>query len=170
MRRNRLGKFNKAIEVTVVKQLRLVTDEQGARASAQNAGPSERVFAHWVFMMGKNPLRTRLDMQRRAVLAKALALYDEATLTLAIDGCAGSAWHAGENDRGRPFNDIELILRDARHIEDFAERGELLRREMGLQRAAEARVQTPVDAVSDVEAAAAREALRAFAMHKSGRA
>lgn len=153
------------------KQLRLVTDAQNAHANAANAGPSERVFAHWVFMMGKNPLRTRLDMQRRGVLAKALAMYDEPTLLLAIDGCAGSAWHAGENDRGRPFNDIELILRDARHIEDFAERGEQLRRELGLQRAADERaVQTSADPVSDAEASALREALRALAMRKSGRA
>lgn len=152
------------------KQLRLVTDAQGATPSASNAGPIERVFAHWVFMLHKNPLRTRLDVARRKVLAKALALYDEETLLLAVEGCAGDPWSAGDNDRGRPFQDIELILRDAQHIEKFAELGEQLRRELGLQRAADARaVQTPVDAVSDVEAAAAREALRAFAMRKSGR-
>lgn len=152
-------------------QLRLVTNEQG-RPSARNAGPSERVFAHWVWMMGKNPLRARLDITRRGVLAKALALYDEETLMLAIDGCAGSAWHAGENDRGRPFNDIELILRNAQHVERFVEMGEQLRREIGLQQAAEARASAAPaadDPVSAVEAEAARQALRAFAMRKSGR-
>lgn len=41
-------------------------------------GPVERIFEHWVFMMGKKPQRCALGPSRRKVVAAALALYDEA--------------------------------------------------------------------------------------------
>lgn len=153
----------------MTRQLRLVVDEQNGGA-AQNAGPAERVFAHWVWMMAKSARRTALGPTRRKVLATALALYDEDTLRLAIDGCAGSAWHAGDNERGVVFNDLTLILRDEAHIERFAEMGELLHRKVAAQAQADARAAVPRDAVSDVEAQAQRKAVRALAMQLAGRA
>ena len=40
---------------------------------------------------------------------------------LAIDGCAASEWHNGANPRGKTYNEITLILRDAEHIEQFVD-------------------------------------------------
>jgi hypothetical protein len=98
------------------------------RVSLPNASaPVERVFEHWVFMLGKNPKRCALGPDRRKVISRALGLYDEDTLLLAIEGCAASAWHRGENDRGGEYTDITLILRDEAHIERFADEGEALR-------------------------------------------
>lgn len=87
--------------------------------------PTARIFAHWVFMLGKR--RAALGPGRRKAIERMLALYDEETLQLAIEGCAASAWHAGQNDRGRAFDDLELILRDEAHVERFAAEGEALR-------------------------------------------
>ncbi|NEX23921.1 hypothetical protein G3480_27360, partial [Thiorhodococcus mannitoliphagus] len=45
--------------------------------------------------------------------------YTPAQLQRAIDGCRASAWHQGRNDRGRAFDDIALICRDAARVEQF---------------------------------------------------
>lgn len=102
--------------------LQATSADTGAAAS-----PAQRLFAHWVWMMGKNPTRCAIGPKRARVLDDALKLYDEETLMLAIEGCAASPWHAGRNDRNREYNDIELILRDEAHIERFAAEGEALR-------------------------------------------
>jgi len=112
-------------------QLKLVANETTRESSADRASTAEtaaeRVFWHWVWMLGKAPGRVVLGPSRRRVIERALDMgYGEDTLKLAVDGCAGSRWHAGENDRGTPFDDLELILRDERHIEAFSERGERL--------------------------------------------
>ena len=39
----------------------------------------------------------------------------------AILGCSRSVWHMGQNDRHRKFNGLDLILRDAEHIDMFVE-------------------------------------------------
>lgn len=141
--------------------------EVEAEHSAQT--PCERVFGHWVFMLGKNAARTALGPARRKVIERALGLYDEGTLLLAIDGCAASAWHAGENDRGRTFDDIELILRDEAHVERFAADGEALRERV--RRRAETAVKVvPIEAAADPAVIAAqRAALREAAARLAGR-
>jgi hypothetical protein len=100
-------------------------DAPAHAAEQAERSPTERIFAHWVFMLGKR--RAALGPGRRKAIERMLALYDEETLQLAIEGCAASAWHAGQNDRGRAFDDLELILRDEAHVERFAADGEALR-------------------------------------------
>lgn len=141
------------------------TADAGDESRRGPATPIERVFAHWVYMLGRHPGRVALGPKRRAVIERALGLYDEETLLLAVDGCAASRWHAGENDRGRAFNDLELILRDEAHVERFAEDGERLRQRAERElrrREAEARALASGEVVElDVAgAAAAREKLR----------
>jgi hypothetical protein len=52
-----------------------------------------------------------------------LARFDEgrtkADLILAVRGCALSPHNMGANDRGRKFDDLELICRDDAHVEAF---------------------------------------------------
>lgn len=83
-----------------------------------------RVFEHWVDMLDKNPKRCALGPTRRKVIARALELYDEEVVLLAIEGCATDPWHLGDNDHGTEYTDLEMILRDEAHIERFAQRGE----------------------------------------------
>lgn len=151
-------------------------------AAPEAVSPEERVFAHWVWMMGKAPRRTVLGPERRKVLRRALELYDVETLMLAIEGCAGSAWHAGDNDRGTAYNDLELILRNERNVERFADMGEQLRakamRQAQREREREMQAQAQVSAqpVPELGAEAAgedaakwRERLRALAASMAGR-
>lgn len=127
-------------------------------APAADRTPVERIFDHWVYMLGKNSARTALGPARRRVIERALALYDEDTLLLAVEGCAASAWHAGQNDRGRPFNDIELILRDEQHVERFAADGEALRERAEREVQRQATEQRAAERVVEIDPAAGRAA------------
>lgn len=149
----------------------------GAQCEAPAASRGEstavqRVFEHWVFMLGKAASRTALGPQRKRAIERALDLYDEAVLMLAVEGCAASPWHAGENDRGRAYDDLSLILRDEEHVERFADLGQRLRDRLR-DRDAAARAAN-VQAIApepDAEAVAAqRERLRQAAARVSGRA
>lgn len=153
-------------------QLRLVADDEGPN---NDSGAEQRVFAHWVFMLGKNPRRTALGPDRRRLIRKWLALYEEDTLLLAVEGCAASAFHAGDNDRQTVYNDLELILRNHANIERFAEAGERLRqlleraRAQRAEQAADAGREAAQPAPSEQEAVAWREQLRTFADRAAGR-
>lgn len=80
------------------------------------------VFDHWVTIhrtprKGPEPV---LSAKRRAKITKALSDYGLETCLQAISGCAMSDWHMGDNPTRKRYDDIELILRDAPHIERFA--------------------------------------------------
>lgn len=78
----------------------------------------DAVFFHWRQVLG-HP-NAQLDEKRRKVVRQRLEDgYTVERLCAAIDGCARSAWHMGENDRSRRFDDLELICRDSRHVDDF---------------------------------------------------
>lgn len=100
----------------------------------RDAGPVERVFDHWR-SEHKHP-KAQLDAKRRRVIEAALKAHDEATLCQAISGYRNSPHHMGENDQRTVYDDIELFLRDAKHIEAglrFA-RGPPPRKETAMER------------------------------------
>ena len=146
----------------------VVAEEEGARCET----PAQRVFEHWVAMFGKRRGLVAFGPKRRRLVESALALYPEATLLLAIDGCAASAWHAGDNDRGKAFNDLELILRDEAHIERFAEDGEALhQRALRELRRERERAAAPAPEPEDPAAVAEQRArVQALARQLRGRA
>jgi hypothetical protein len=81
------------------------------------------VFNHWKTIMGHQ--RARMDLKRAQVIRDRLRDgYVVEDLCLAIDGCAASAFHMGENDRRQVYDSITLILRDADHVDKFLEAGE----------------------------------------------
>ena len=152
-------------------QLRLVVDD----APADDRAPEQRVFDHWVAIMGKNPRRAVLDPKRRKLIRKALELYDEDALLLAIEGCACSAFHMGENDRETVYNDIELILRSARNVEHFADVADAARLRERAQALVERKRQADPEAEAVEPALTAEQqrervaAIRALAARISGR-
>ena len=77
------------------------------------------VFDHWVAVMGKNPKRTELDDNRKRLITKALKNYSVADLKQAIDGCAASPFHMGQNRDKKKYNGLELIIRNSEKIEGF---------------------------------------------------
>jgi len=77
------------------------------------------VFNAWVKATEKHPTRTRLDDKRRRVITRALAAHPVEDVLDAVVGWRHEPFYCGENDRGRPFNDLGLLLRDAEHVERF---------------------------------------------------
>lgn len=60
-----------------------------------------------------------LTTKRKRLILQALRDYPLDDVLDAVRGWEASPFHRGENDRGHPFNDLELLLRDAEHIEKF---------------------------------------------------
>lgn len=79
---------------------------------------SEQVFRHWQLIM-QHP-KAKFDKKRNAKIKQALKLgYTVSELKQAIDGCAKTPFYMGKNDSGQRHDHIELIFRDATHIERF---------------------------------------------------
>ena len=99
-------------------QLRLVQDPPPAHGTTQD--PVRQVFEHWVFMFGYMPARTKLDADRKRVIAAALALYDwdVETILLAVEGMA--AVPLGDKPQGMQdaMRNIEWFLARSSRIED----------------------------------------------------
>ena len=89
-----------------------------APASASAGGVVVELFRHWQ-RVHKHPT-AKLDAKRRKAIERAVKSHGADVVRAAIDGCAKSAFHQGENDRGQVYDDLTLILRDASKIEGFA--------------------------------------------------
>jgi len=77
------------------------------------------VFAYWAKRM--NHTRSKLDDKRKKLINNSLKLgYEQKDLMAAIDGCAKSSYHMGTDGRNTTvYDSLELILRDAEHIDKF---------------------------------------------------
>lgn len=75
------------------------------------------IFALWSTLYSP---RAVLDDKRVTLIRKALGTHGEQQVREAILGCQYSDFHMGRNDRAKKYTSIELILRDAKHIEQFA--------------------------------------------------
>lgn len=61
-----------------------------------------------------------LDPKRERLIRNAINTHGPETVEAAIRGVGCSDWHMGRNPQRKKYTDLELILRDARHIEMFA--------------------------------------------------
>lgn len=81
------------------------------------SGAVEEVFAAFQEATGKT--RAKLTDDRRGRIVRWLRVYSAEDLCDAVRGWRWSPHHCGHNDRGTVYNDLELLLRDAKHIEQF---------------------------------------------------
>ena len=90
------------------------------RSGRANSSIAYSVFQYWASVMGKE--NAVFDAKREQLInARLAAGYTPETLCEAINGCAASEWHQGKNKEGKMFNNLELILRDSAHVEQFVE-------------------------------------------------
>lgn len=75
------------------------------------------VFEFWKTTM-KHP-KAALDDKRKKLIAARLKDYSVEDLKAAITGCTISPHHMGKNEHGTVYDSIELILRDAGHVDKF---------------------------------------------------
>lgn len=92
-----------------------IKDQGPSVPQERDAGAVERVFDHWR-SEHKHP-KAVLEHKRRKLIRTALESYDEQTLCTAISGYRHSPHHMGQNERGTVYDDIEVMLRDGKHIE-----------------------------------------------------
>lgn len=78
------------------------------------------VFDLWVALYRNARRPPVLDPKREKLIRKALETHGPDTVEAAVRGVACSEWHMGRNPQGKKYTDIELILRDAKHVEMFA--------------------------------------------------
>lgn len=87
--------------------------------SDSRSAQAQRVFEHWRTVMAKDG-KTKFDGKRKSnVLARLKAGYSAEDLMLAVDGCHRTPFNMGRNDSNKPFNDLELICRDSKHVDEF---------------------------------------------------
>lgn len=80
------------------------------------------LFQYWVAATDRNKSQTKLTPKRRTcITARLRDGYTVTDLKLAIDGCAASRFHQGENDGGTTYTDLTLIFRSGEHVEKFRE-------------------------------------------------
>lgn len=96
-------------------------EENICEAKASPCGAStatQLIFSYWQNVM--NHPQAKLDKRRESKITQALKLgYSDEQLKQAINGCAKTPFNMGNNDRYQRYDDIELILRDATHIDRF---------------------------------------------------
>lgn len=116
---------------------KIVLDRKGSgldrRGSERTGSPSVAASGDDVAAVWTAYLHTRhqvlgprstpqLTKDRRALIARRLKEWPLADLLDAVQGWQHFPHNRGENERGTPFCDIELLLRDAAHIERFRDR------------------------------------------------
>lgn len=80
--------------------------------------PVEQVFEAWKVGAEKTG-RTVLDAERTRLITAALRNYPLEDVMDAVVGWKHSAFHRGENDERKVHNDLGLLLRNAKKIEQF---------------------------------------------------
>ena len=87
-----------------------VADPEEAKAEH----PINVVFRHW---KGLYSPKAVLDPKRRRVIRAALKNYSVEQLQTCITGYGNSPHHRGQNPTGTKYLELQLMLRDAAHVE-----------------------------------------------------
>lgn len=95
-----------------------ISPSRRGRAGDVSPSGADEVFGHWQRVLGKP--RAKLSPERRRAIDARLrdgTTVDE--LKRAIDGCAKSPFHLGQNDQGKRHDDLTLICRNRSKVEQF---------------------------------------------------
>jgi hypothetical protein len=90
-------------------------DQDHLCPAERDDGVVERVFDHWR-VTHRHP-KASLDDKRRRLIRARLKDYAEADLCLCITGYLNSPHHMGQNDRSTVYDDLEIFLRDSKHVD-----------------------------------------------------
>lgn len=96
---------------------------KGGTLTQQRRATSEEikaVFNEWVLVTDRDPASTQFDAVREGRIRRAIDTYGFDFALAAVRGWRWSDYHSGENPSHKKYNDLELLLRDSKHIEMFA--------------------------------------------------
>jgi len=89
-----------------------------SRVNQSVSNEAQEIFNYWQKTM--NHPRAKLDNKRKCKIMQARKLgYLVDDLKKAIEGCSKIPFNMGQNERNQRYDDLELILRDASHIDRF---------------------------------------------------
>lgn len=77
------------------------------------------VFGYWKERLKKGDTCQCTPKREKAVRGRLAEGYTVDQLKRAVDGCLATPHNMGQNDRGTPFNDLELICRDQSNVDRF---------------------------------------------------
>lgn len=77
----------------------------------------QEIFQYWQTKL--NHPEAKLDNKRKQVIKRAMKNYSMEAVKQAIDGCSLSPFNMGENDSKKKYDNLDLIFRDADHVEQF---------------------------------------------------
>lgn len=92
-------------------------DQEKKETAKRNRETENEVFLSYKQALGKR--NSILDDRRRKLIGKALENFKPEDLARAFKGCAATPFNMGQNDNGKRYDSLGLILRDADHIERF---------------------------------------------------
>jgi hypothetical protein len=128
-----------------------------------------RIFDHYVYMLGRNPRRCKLDPTRKSAILAALTVYDEDTLMLTMEGIAADPLDGKPESMRAAMRELEWLLARGARIERWADKGEALRQELDRADAQQQhQIDTPSPPSDPAAAAASRERLRTHAAAMRG--
>lgn len=90
---------------------------EGEVVGEEAGGDIRRVFEAWAEATERS--KARLTDERRKRIRRALTDYPLEDVIDAVRGVALSPFHCGQNERHTRYDDIDVILRDAKHVEQF---------------------------------------------------
>lgn len=97
-------------------QLELVGEETRGTKSAATRGLIDRVVEAY---RRHHPQARPGERERKLIRARLAEGYSVEQLARAIDGNNASPWHRGENDKGRPYQALELVMRNSDKVAQF---------------------------------------------------
>lgn len=78
------------------------------------------IFHYWCDVMRKNRMTSKMTPKRmKAIKDRLKQGYAVDDIKLAVYNCSQDPWSMGNNDRQKPFNDIELICRSGEKLESY---------------------------------------------------
>lgn len=94
-------------------------DKKETAKSTAEPPTARQVFDAWVEATGKNPNAVKFSKERQSLINRRLKEWPIEDLLDAVKGWRHSPHHRGENDRQTVYNDLDLLLRNAKNIERF---------------------------------------------------
>lgn len=95
------------------------------------------IFQYWCEVMKKQMSTTKPTVKRMKAIKARLKDYEPEIIKTAIFNCSIDSFSMGQNDRQKPFNDIELICRTGEKLESFLQSSQIKKeksfRESGLE-------------------------------------
>lgn len=105
--------------------LTLVPKAPVQRRQDPNRAAIQTVFAYWARVLEHPGARLTGDREQK-IRARLRDGYTVDDMLRAIDGCAASPYHCGENDQKTRYDDLTLILRNGSFLEKFREKAPAL--------------------------------------------